>query len=46
VEEIPGWMKTFELAMMVLTALCIAGVLLVVVLHLGFRGECQTLRVC
>lgn len=36
----------FELAMVVLTVLCLAGVLLIVVLHLGFRGECLTLRIC
>lgn len=46
VEEMPPWMKTFELAMIVLTALCIIAVALIVILHLGFQGECHTMDIC
>jgi hypothetical protein len=42
----PRWMKPFELAMIVLTVLCIAAVLLIVVLHLGAQGECHDMRIC
>jgi hypothetical protein len=46
VEEGPSWIKTFEMVMGTLSVLCVLAVLGVVALHLGFRGECQTLRVC
>jgi hypothetical protein len=42
----PGWFKTFELVMIILSVLCVAAVLMIVVLHLGFQGECHDMRIC
>lgn len=44
--ETPQWMKQLELLIGVLSVLCVLAVLMVVVLHLGWRSGCTRLDIC
>jgi hypothetical protein len=45
-EELPPWMKNFELVMGALTFLSIFAVLMIVVMHLWWHSGCRTFNVC
>jgi hypothetical protein len=45
-EPLPPWMRNFEFAMITLSVLCTAGVLMMLVLHLWARSACFAMGIC